>query len=388
MILEEKKNYTYLNKTILIVDDVSNNIKVASNIIESLGVSIAYAMSGEEALEIVKREKPSLILLDIMMPGMDGYEVCRRLKNDVNYSFIPIIFLTANSDIEGIVKGFDLGAIDYVTKPFNKKELYVRVRTHLNSYLLQDKILHKLNSLMDEHKELTEQLIQQSKLASLGEALGAISHQWKQPMSIISVGSINLMMRESLKESPDPAILKNIESIDTQIKFMISTINDFKNFFVKDTEKTSFSLVEAIYELIAIFSSKYVESKITVNINSKIKEEIYVFGHKNMYKQALLNLLSNAIEQIVKVDPRNRNILIECDLDGEYGVTQIIDYAGQIPDEDIEKIFEQFYTTKGQDGTGIGLSMSKKIIEAEGGELIVSNIKDGVNFRIKMPLTK
>jgi len=377
-------NNSLSDKIILVVDDISENIQVALNVIKPLGTSIAYAMSGEEALEVIKLQKPSLILLDIMMPGIDGYEVCRQLKSDIEYNNIPIIFLTAKSDIDDLVKGFDLGAVDYINKPFNKRELYVRVRTHLQNYLLQEKIIQKVNLLMEEQNKLLTISYQQSKMATLGEALGAISHQWKQPLTIISINNANILLQETLKDFHDEKIIENVKQIEEQIKFMISTMDDFKNFFVKEQNKTLFSQLEAIYELINIFSDKYLEKKINININSKNKKDIYIFGHKNMYKQAILNIISNAVDQIVQQGSTNRDILIECDIDDVYAVTRIIDYAGKIPSENIEKIFDKFYTTKAEQGTGIGLYMTKQIIEElEGGEISVNNTSDGVEFIIK-----
>ena len=130
---------------ILIVDDVSENIKVAISILKNDAYSFSFALSGEEALEIIKTKKFDLILLDIMMPGIDGYEVCQRIKNTPAIQDTPIIFLTAKVDIESIEKGFALGAIDYVTKPFHPRELKARVKNHLE--LHRSKELLKLNNI-------------------------------------------------------------------------------------------------------------------------------------------------------------------------------------------------------------------------------------------------
>ncbi len=117
--------------TILIVDDISKNIQVLGNILRQEGYGLAYATSGQQALEVVKTDRFDLILLDIMMPQMDGFEVCRRLKSDTGTADIPVIFLTAKTGTEDVVEGLTLGGVDYVTKPFNPKELLARVRTHL-----------------------------------------------------------------------------------------------------------------------------------------------------------------------------------------------------------------------------------------------------------------
>ncbi len=116
---------------VLAVDDKPQNIQFLGKVLSDSGYEVGLAQSGREALNFVKKSDPDLILMDIMMPGMDGYEVCERLKNNFSTRHIPVIFLTAKTDPEDIVKGFDVGGVDYVTKPFNSAELLARIKTHL-----------------------------------------------------------------------------------------------------------------------------------------------------------------------------------------------------------------------------------------------------------------
>ena len=116
---------------VLVVDDNPQNLQVLGPMLENKGYDVAFATSGEQALEFIDSETPDLVLLDIMMPGMDGYQVCKRLKKEKTTASIPVIFLTAKSDADDIVQGFEAGGVDYVTKPFNSAELLARVKTHL-----------------------------------------------------------------------------------------------------------------------------------------------------------------------------------------------------------------------------------------------------------------
>ncbi|HNV49361.1 MAG: response regulator [Bacteroidales bacterium] len=134
---KSKKRYT-----ILIVDDIPKNVELAANILQAENYNITFTTSGEAALKKVNEIDFDLILLDVMMPGMDGFEVCRILKSDPKFKEIPIIFLTAKSETENIVLGFELGAVDYVTKPFSAEELLARVKNHLS---IREKILEKDN---------------------------------------------------------------------------------------------------------------------------------------------------------------------------------------------------------------------------------------------------
>ena len=129
---------------ILIVDDVSDNIQVAMSILKEKSYQFSFALNGEQALELVKANAFDLILLDIMMPGMDGYEVCKEFKNNKDTQDIPVIFLTAKVDVDSIKTGFEVGAVDYIIKPFHPEELIARVKTHLELYVAK-RILKKFN---------------------------------------------------------------------------------------------------------------------------------------------------------------------------------------------------------------------------------------------------
>ncbi len=138
---------------ILIVDDTLRNIQVLGTILRQERYQINVAQNGKQALDVVSKVRPDLILLDVMMPEMDGFEACRHLKEDPGTADIPVIFLTAKVETEDIVKGFELGAVDYVTKPFNPTELLVRVHTHLSIHLLQAALKHSLADISRMQRE-------------------------------------------------------------------------------------------------------------------------------------------------------------------------------------------------------------------------------------------
>jgi putative two-component system response regulator len=174
----ESKNYS-----ILIVDDVLENIQVAMNILEENNYDFAYAKSGEEALKILKSNTFTLILLDIMMPGIDGYEVCKIIKEDPRLMDIPVIFLTAKADIDSLKKGFEVGGVDYITKPFHPEELLARVQTHIELYVAK-KLLQKHNISMQIKLEKAQKRLytelemnQKEMLFMLSEIIESISDE-------------------------------------------------------------------------------------------------------------------------------------------------------------------------------------------------------------------
>lgn len=152
---------------ILIVDDVVENIQVAMNILKEESYEFSFAKNGEDALHLLQEDKFDLVLLDIMMPGIDGYEVCRRMKKDPLLLDIPVIFLTAKADIDSMTKGFDVGGLDYITKPFHADELLVRVKTHLNLHRAKQLLAQNnltLQTKMDvQHRRILSELEENQK---------------------------------------------------------------------------------------------------------------------------------------------------------------------------------------------------------------------------------
>lgn len=158
---------------ILVVDDVSHNLKVLCNILGKRDYRIAVAKSGLQALEMVEKVTPDLILLDVMMPELDGFEVCRRLQQSPSTRDVPVIFLTAKAENENVVQGFEIGAVDYITKPFNATELLVRVQTHLELKQARQELLIK-NRELTEAKEKLEQAARTDALTQLANRRGLL----------------------------------------------------------------------------------------------------------------------------------------------------------------------------------------------------------------------
>jgi len=364
---------------VLIVDDNPENLMLVVNILKESYTVIA-ATDGAKALEhIFQEDKPDIVLLDIIMAGIDGYEVCRKIKSNPDTEHIPIIFITALEEEADILKGFDLGAVDYVTKPFEPKILKARVKTHLELKHFNDDLKKNLH-------EKEELLFQQSKMAALGEMFENITHQWKQPLSIISLRCANLKMDYDLGEFKEENMVSALDAIESSVEHLSQTINDFKNFIHERTEKEDFDLHTLVELTLKLLSSKLENRDIKVR---NVLDPISLFTHKNDLIQILMNLFNNAIE-VLEDRSGERWIEISSYREGDNLILQICDNGGGIPEAVLPNIFEKYVTTKhSKGGSGLGLYMSRELIQKRlGGMLDVHNTEEGACFVLTLSIRK
>lgn len=374
------------SSTVLIVDDVAKNIQVAANFLKDENYKLMFATSGESAIKSVGEKDIDLILLDVMMPGLDGFETCKKIKTTKKGKDLPIIFLTAKSDEESIKNGFAVGGCDYITKPFHKEELVARVRNHLDLYFLRKNLESRVEEEIVKRKQGEEILIQNSKMASMGSMISAITHQWKQPLNTISViiQELGLSNQEGIldKESIDECV----EIIVQKIKFMSETVDDFRNFFKDDKNYQNFLVHREITAISSMLTPIFNRNSIKVIFEGD--ETIDAYGIVNEFKQVVLNILNNAIDKFDETKPEKREIIISATKDSSSVDITFSDTGGGIPQESLDKIFNEKFTTK-PTGSGIGLYMCKVIIEDHlKGSLSAFNTKDGASFYIKLPISK
>jgi two-component system sensor histidine kinase/response regulator len=363
---------------ILIVDDIPKNIQILGNILSRENYQIAYAQLGEEALTILEKQMFDLILLDIMMPGMDGYEVCNKLKNNEKTKDIPVIFLTAKADMESIVKGFESGGADYVTKPFSADELLARVKTHiqLNAQKKELKTLNEnLEKIVDERtKQLNEankrlQVLDRAKT----DFLSIISHELRTPLNGI-LGLMGLLEQTSLDEKQKEYLTFLKNSSDRLMKF--SEIALLITSLRAQAYKPDLMPVEieniinlALYEL----KENNEKTLPVVNINID-KNTNLALAESDLLKKSIALILDNAVEYAGNDKPIDISVFTAS---GKIHIA-IDDYGKGFSKESLEHLFELFSTDDlmHSEGKGLSLAAVKLIMDIHGGEIVIKNRKD------------
>jgi len=350
---------------ILIVDDVKANLISLEALLESIdcNFNVIQANSGLEALESVLSQKPHLIILDIQMPEMDGFEVAQLLKANKDTQDIPIIFLTAAYKSEEFVEqGFVLGAVDYLTKPIDEHQFANRINLYT-----------KLIKSVEENRQKDLMLNEQSKLASMGEMIGNIAHQWRQPLSVISTGVTGMQLEKSYGLLTDENFDQTCDIINNNAQYLSKTIDDFKNFVTGERIKKPFNLKKDIDSFLHLVEGT-IKSK-NIEIILDLDEDIIIDGYENELTQCLINIFNNAKDVLLSNEDTNRLIFITTKIENKEIIIEVKDNGGGILDNIINRVFEPYFTTKHQSqGTGLGLHMTYNLIkEGMSGSIDVYN---------------
>ncbi|MGO8765541.1 MAG: response regulator [Limisphaerales bacterium] len=355
---------------ILVVDDQPTNIQIVAAVLGGLGHEIIAASDGVTALKKIKLAAPDLILLDVLMPQMDGYEICRRLKENHEWKEIPIIFLSAADDKDFIVRALNAGGVDYITKPFNHAELVSRVHTQLS-----------LKAARDRLKQLAE---------DKDELLGILAHDLKNHL-----GGMNMsaeLMRNQIDRFDDERLTRLSENIQRSSSQLLSFVNEFlansasDNTFVPKLGSVNCN------ELAAGVARQYQEParRKDLRIETFIPpEEALAVADASALTQVLDNLLSNAVKFSppggkISVSVRSSNGQVEC---------IVRDQGPGFTEPDKARMFRRYgrlsaRPTGGEPSTGLGLSIVRKLIQAmNGGLSCESEPGQGATFTIRLPKT-
>lgn len=359
---------------ILIVDDQSSNIKVIGETLKGL-YDIQFARSGREAMDMVDENPPDLILLDIMMPGIDGYEVCRRLKDKRKSAEIPIIFITARDDACDETKGFNLGAVDYITKPFNPDIVKARVKTHIELKRHRD----HLNEIV---KERTSQLIHSDRLATLGTISAAVAHEIKNPLFFIS-GNAELVPHYIAKGQYERVVEKVDKILEgtRRISRLVEYLKGYSR--KKDSDRLICRVCDVVSDSLDLIGYRLKQSRVTVKC-PPIPPDLTVRCDLQKISQVLVNLMGNALDAMG--DSEGTIDIGAGKKDGDV-VISVRDSGPGIDGDRVSSIFDPFVTSKPKEqGTGLGLFIARHLVEEHGGRVeITRNDGEGAEFTITLP---
>lgn len=408
--------------TILVVDDTATNLEVLSTLLEQVGYQVAIATDGESALESALIMPPDLILVDVMMPGIDGFETCRRFKQEEATQAVPIIFTTSLYATAEKVKAFSMGAVDYITKPFQTEEVLARIQTHLKlSYLNQRLELRvtELNQTLEELKRTQAQLVQSEKMSGLGHLVAGIAHEINNPINFIygnakhvnayTEGLIEMLqLYHQRYPNPSEDILSKAEELDIDficqdLPKLTGSMRDGANRIQKLVlSLRNFSrLDEAAYKLADVAEGldstlRLLQHRLKATENHPAIEIVRDFDavplvecYPSELNQVFMHVFKNAIDAFDRSQSTNPQIQVRVSrLHQNWVKIDIADNGPGIPTEVQNKIFDPFFTTKPVgSGTGLGLSISYQIIEEKHqGKLRCQSDGKGTEFSIRLPI--
>jgi len=370
-----------ISSRILVVDDITKNLQVVGTVLRNQGYKVMAAASGAEALKCVRTQLPDLILLDLMMPEMDGLEVCRRLKSDSTTSQVPVIFLTASNEMEHLVNGFEVGAVDYVTKPFNPPELLARVRTHL-----------ELKHARERLREMNEEK---------NEFMGIAAHDLRNPLGAITgYAEILIEEMESLQPSvPEPGTrvvreagecAGRIRETSRRMAEMVQNLLDVNRIERGEMQLNlaPLDLSQTVAAVLETQRPRAVAKQQTLHWQNEAGA-VSVLADATVLMQVIENLVSNA----VKYSPAGKNIFVRLRRLQEGTLCEVQDEGPGLSAEDQKKLFGKFARlsskpTGGENSTGLGLSIVKKMVEAMNGRVwCESELGRGATFIVEFPTT-
>jgi signal transduction histidine kinase len=416
---------------VLIVDDVPDNIRFLSSFLMEQGYRVRKAVTGQMALVAIKTLMPDLILLDVNLPDLSGHKVCHQLKADPITKSIPIIFLSAGNEAIDKVRAFQMGAADYITKPFYLEEVLVRIQTQLTIQKLQQELNEQNEQLkvaLDDLKIAQTNLVHQEKMATLKKVVAGVTHEINNPLSFIACNIapakehvqqlLDLIhyLSERNDITSDPDIQSGLDEIDLDFvaSDLINILSSMENgadrirtvvlalrFFTRLDESgvKEVNVNENIEYAIALFQHRLrpPSEHTTIQVEKDYGVLPAIIGQPEQLNQVLFNLISNAIDAIAericnhpdaefspKLSIRTRS------LDPETISIHIQDNGIGIPDANQNSIFEPFFTTKpaGQ-GIGLGLAISRRIVEEghRGHLSFTSSSLTGTEFVITLPVS-
>ena len=374
--------------TILIVDDSAQNVRLLSHVLKKEGYEIQTTPGGREAIEKVEEWTPDIILLDIVMPGLDGYEVCERLKNREKTASIPIIFLSALSETDSKVKGFEVGGVDYITKPFQREEVLARIDLHVRLRQLQQTLKEKIDALEEREQRLNTLNKRKDELMRI------LSHDIRNPVTgIIGVAQLLSESAGEMDARQRSEMYRTIEESARKIQSLVADLldNDRAESGISELSREEVNLENVVMEVIELHQPTALTKNITFDTDGV--NPVRMALDRQKMDQVLGNLVSNAL----KFTPEGGTITITAEekTSGESIVISVSDTGVGIPAEQLERLTNGQGTdsgylrsgTRGEKGSGLGFDIIKQFTKMHDGSVeIESEVDEGTTISIILPV--
>ncbi len=374
--LESKINRS--DYKILIVDDVMSNVLLLKILLTNEKFQVCTANCGKACIEQAKTEHPDLILLDVMMPDINGFDTAVIMKKDPELADIPIIFLTALNTPADLVHGFQVGASDFLTKPFNKEELVMRVMQQI-SLVAAKRIIEQQN------RELKATLSNRDKMYSV------IAHDLRSPMASIRM-VLNLVVQSASEETVGPELYALLDQANRESEEVHDLLDNLLKWTKSQTGRLNvvvqdLDLNDIVPGVVEIFEMIAQTKQIKLDLQ-RSAEPLVVHADNDMLKTVVRNFLSNAI----KFSPENSTIEITMAREGDFAKVGVRDHGVGIAADRLATIFhkgETTYGTGGEEGSGLGLQLCQDFARKNGGDCTVESVEgEGSTFSVLIPLKK
>lgn len=349
---------------ILVVDDQPINVHLLKRMLERENMAVTTASNGQECLAEVALEIPDVILLDVMMPGMDGIEVCRRLKQSVDFKAIPIIFISARSSKEGRLEGLDSGAVDYITKPIDLEETLARIRTQL-----------RFLEINRQNIELQKRLGEARRAAAIGAITRGLAHNLNNLLGV-TVGYVDLI--KTFYDQP-AMVQKNADMLDRAVMRIVELVKQVSYVAVESQLATS---PINIRQLLANAVTRYQEEyDLEGSVEIVADPEIQVGTNAEVMEDAIVRALINAWESYDDQPASARRIILSGSVEEKDGTRQLVitvdDFGRRIDPTIRDSIFEPFTSSKRTVGTGMGLTVARHCLRNLSGQMLVEDRPEG-----------
>lgn len=387
------------NNIVLVIDDNAVNLGVLVDYLADTGFQLFTAKNGEMGLKRAQWVHPNIILLDVMMPGIDGFETCRRLKAIDTLKDIPVIFMTALSNIEDKIRGFEAGGVDYITKPIQQEEVLARVTTHLKIR----ELMFKLEAKIDELTKTRQELVQSEKMASLGRLVAGFAHELNTPLGVAITSASSLQNRTKVinrlleqEEVDVEELLRNLTHLHEEAELALSNldraahlVNSFKRTAVDQTsdEKSRFALKTLLDDIVNTLYNQFKQTDIKIQIDCPA--DLTIVSLPGTLEQILTNLLINSWIHGFEEGTQAGTILIVIQLKGDQLHFTYSDTGKGISPENLAKVFEPFFTTRRtRGGSGLGMYICHNLVTTQlhGTMTCDSTPGQGVRFMIVFPV--